>query len=99
MTSLEEGQWVAIQSALLEVRPELKAHFHFPRCRLCGRRPELMKSRGNWLRFRVSPDSTESVDIPRYEIIPCCHGSIKETEHTTRAEKLRRENAEPIHKT
>ena len=84
------GQQVLNQLTNVPVPAEQAEHLRFPRCQFCGRRPELVRTRGSWLRFNTGLTDPPVIEIPRYEIAPCCSARYtKVVEHVTRKEKLR----------
>ena len=89
MDLVEIGQKVIERLANVPVPADQAEHLRFPRCQFCGRRPELVKTRGSWLRFATGLPDPVVIDVPRYEIAPCCSARYtKVIEHVTRKEKL-----------
>jgi hypothetical protein len=92
-TEAETAGHRALLAAALGTLPvceDAQAHFRFPRCPHCHRRPELREAKGSWLIYLTGLPDPKHLKVPRYEIVPCC--SVKytvEVNHVTRKEKLR----------
>lgn len=74
MTATEAGLKAIELAQAQGLPPEQAANFQWPRCLICGRRPTMLKKPGSWLRFRTGMSGPEFLDVPRYEILPCCSG-------------------------
>jgi len=83
---------------------EQEQRFHWPRCLHCRRRPTMMVRDGVWLRFKTGLvveyhasvlGHPEFIDVPRYEILPCCSANyVKTVEGPTK--RQRRQAAEQL---
>jgi hypothetical protein len=68
--------------------------FQWPKCNLCRRRPTLMVRKGRWLIFITGLKEEPKLDIPRYDILPCCSG--KYTKEVGLGKKQRLQLAEQV---
>lgn len=94
MDAIEAGLETIGRMQNTPVSDEQASRFRFPKCGLCGRRPELIETKGSWLNFRtglIGQILPDVISVPRYEILPCCSARYtKVIEHETRSQKLRR---------
>jgi hypothetical protein len=71
--------------------------FRWPKCLICKNRPTMMIRPGRWLIFITGLKEEPKLDIPRYEILPCCSAKyIKEVNGPSK--KQRRQLAEQLRK-
>ena len=90
----EVGFQIIAEYAKLPILDIHRGTPQFPRCPHCRRRPTFVAGRRVMLQFKTGLPDPPVVQIPRYEIIPCCSANyIKVNEGPTRKQKLAAKHA------
>jgi hypothetical protein len=83
------------QLLLQPVSEEEKRRPVLAKCPHCRRRPQLIEARGQELTICIRPDEDDTINIPKYEVFPCCSARyIKENKGPNRLQRIRAEAAD-----
>jgi hypothetical protein len=89
VTPAEAGHLALDRFTEADLTEAERSTFRWPKCLVCGQRPTMLIRPQRWLIFITGLPGEKIVNVPRYDILPCCSARyLKENTGPNRKQKI-----------